>query len=475
MGSGGRVHSFALLAVWLAGCVDAQSYRCGATARCIRGGVTGTCEPEGFCSFPDPACPRGRWAPLSPRAGTCVGDGPGVDAALPDAALPDADLVDRLDVDAAPPVLDGGNASCYSRLTSRVTHSCIVRSDGSAFCWGRDGYNQLGGRPSLGPGVPLRGDPPTTARIIAGEVGAEHTALLDADGHMWCVGANFNGQCGDGTTTSHFGDYASPRTATPAAELTGITMIAAGRWHTCVLAGGQIYCTGANDEAQVGYATPVTEPNRTWSVNVAPVAVTGATALVAGQYHTCALVAAGAVTCWGDNDGLQLGRMPATDSLVPMQVAGITGATRLALGGEHSCALVGTEVWCWGNNDRGQLGDFTASRATPMRITSLPPVVSLAAGGQHTCAVSDAGKVLCWGDNTVSQLGQPAIAGDNRSRTPLEVPAIGDALEVSAGDDFTCVLRRAGVSCWGRNDSSQLGAASPGESALPIPVQLTCP
>ncbi|MNC93347.1 Regulator of chromosome condensation (RCC1) repeat protein [compost metagenome] len=85
--------------------------------------------------------------------------------------------------------------------------------------------------------------------------------------------------------------------------------------------------------------------------------------------------------------------------------------------------------------------------------------------------------MLCWGDNTTSQLAQPAIAGNNRSRTPLEVPAIGDAVEVSAGDDFTCVLRRAGVSCWGANGSSQLGAnpAGLGESAIPIPVPLTCP
>lgn len=47
----------------------------------------------------------------------------------------------------------------------------------------------------------------------------------------------------------------------------------------------------------------------------------GVSAIAAGEYHTCALVEAGAM-CWGDNDDGQLGTGNYTDGFTPDVVVG---------------------------------------------------------------------------------------------------------------------------------------------------------
>jgi hypothetical protein len=80
--------------VALAACsAPKDAFDCTNNASCRNGGVTGTCESTGFCSFPDPSCPMGS------RYGSAAGDlsnqcvGAGSDGGLGDGndnALPHA-------------------------------------------------------------------------------------------------------------------------------------------------------------------------------------------------------------------------------------------------------------------------------------------------------------------------------------------------------------------------------------------------
>ncbi len=70
----GRV--LALLALLAAGgCVKLDSYNCAQSSECQNGGLQGTCELGGVCSFPDPECPSGKkYADLAGElSGQCVG------------------------------------------------------------------------------------------------------------------------------------------------------------------------------------------------------------------------------------------------------------------------------------------------------------------------------------------------------------------------------------------------------------------
>jgi alpha-tubulin suppressor-like RCC1 family protein len=103
--------------------------------------------------------------------------------------------------------------------------------------------------------------------------------------------------------------------------------------------------------------------------------------LAAGVSHTCALLASGAVRCFGLNNLGQVGPSPGTpdeEVRAPAPVSGFSGRV-VALGAgssaQHTCAILADgSVACWGHNHAGQLGDAPAAlergrfSATPVTV-----------------------------------------------------------------------------------------------------------
>ncbi len=67
---------------------DDAGFRCSDDDACVRDGSDGTCEPTGFCSFPDAACASGR------RYGERVGSGLARECVVPEGTTGDPDTTD---------------------------------------------------------------------------------------------------------------------------------------------------------------------------------------------------------------------------------------------------------------------------------------------------------------------------------------------------------------------------------------------
>ncbi len=187
-----------------------------------------------------------------------------------------------------------------------------------------------------------------------------------------------------------------------------------------------------------------------------------ATAVAAGQSHSCELVADG-VRCWGSNNYGQLGDDTTQQRHSPVQVSGLTtGVTALAAGGQDTCAIVDGGAECWGYDNFGQLGDgFTGEDSwVPAPVTGLASgVAAIAVGLGSACAVTSDGAAQCWGHDNVGQLGDGSTSDSN-----VPVPVTGLTSGVTAvglGSDalhaFACALVDGGVQCWGNDVYGQIG------------------
>jgi alpha-tubulin suppressor-like RCC1 family protein len=213
--------------------------------------------------------------------------------------------------------------------------------------------------------------------------------------------------------------------------------------------------------------------------------VTGAVAVTAGAYHSCALLGNGSADCWGYNNDGETGTSPSafnTLSISARQLdaatgAGVQGTT--AQGGYHTCAVLTTgSVSCWGFNGQRELGNGTNSGPQPVgtAVTAGPlgPASSVAAGGYHTCAIV-AGAVMCWGADESGQLGR-GVSGGGDALVPVVVSgAPPPALSVDAGAYHTCAVFSGApddVRCWGRNTEGQVGRNANNTATDPVTTPL---
>lgn len=331
------------------------------------------------------------------------------------------------------------------------SHACALSSSGGVECWG---YN---GRGALGDGTPTKRSVPVDVIGLSSGVSAVgpgylHSCALTTAGGVKCWGYNREGILGDGTTSSHL-------TPIAAAGLDGgVVALAASLSTNCVLTGtGGAKCWGPNFNGQVGDGTTT---SRLTAVDVLG-ATSGVAAIAAADFgHTCALTTGGAVSCWGDNGNGALGDGTTTSRSTPASVSGLTsGVASIAVGGGSSCAvLTSGGVKCWGSNAFGQLGDgSTSNRLTPVDVTGLSTdVTSVSLGLGHGCALTSAGAMKCWGRNSYGELGD----GTTIDRaTPVDVVGLAsDVTSISAGGAHTCALSvTGGVQCWGYNFYGQLG------------------
>jgi len=251
-------------------------------------------------------------------------------------------------------------------------------------------------------------------------------------------------------------------------------------------------------------------------------------ALASGGLTTCVLKTGGKVYCWGDNSYAQLGNgfgnyqigkgignfwsdtaypVLLDSSLMEGDITPLSGAIAITVGNQHACALLyDGRVMCWGSNAHGQLGDgliggapgqagalfvvglggpgsiagLTSPRAVqnPLRQTIFATAIS--AGATHTCALLNTKQIVCWGDNSYGQAGQPNLQGVPQALAiptlvSLNVPSMPYvdgtlATGVASGVFSTCILtnRWGGLPmCWGNDWMGALGRSETFQTEVP--------
>ena len=359
----------------------------------------------------------------------------------------------------------------WTSASAGKRHTCAIRSDGAAYCWGANQAGQLGSPGTWAAPAAVGGGLGWKA-IAAGE---GFTCGIAKDGKTYCWG------------DVEAGMYRRPDPK-PVGNDPGFRVLSAGSNHVCgISATGESYCWGSNFRGQLGVG-PI--GNTLLGNSQDPVRVAGSEqfgTIAAGEEHTCALSTAGDAYCWGSR-----GSNERED--VPRKAAQAVSVQSLVVGGtatrSHACGAVGADVFCWGFNRSGQLGAGFVSDNSAVGYTSAAVRVQrpagivlsgLTAGGGpwydgltgHTCGVSAEGTGYCWGDNRFGQLGD----GSTTSRAvPTPVPGGLRFASLQAGGNHTCGITRDGdLYCWGANFVGQLGNGTSGQwafSASPIRVAI---
>lgn len=251
------------------------------------------------------------------------------------------------------------------------SYSCALLSGGGVRCWGYNVHGELGNGSNTPSSVPVTVQGISSATALAS--GGAHSCAVLADGRVQCWGLNERGQLGNGSTVDS-------RVPVTVAGINDATAIATGAAFSCALLGsGGVKCWGHGGNAELGDGSEWPYPNS--SVPVSVVGLDAAVAITAGNFHACAVAASGAVQCWGYNNYGQLGNgsMTASASITPVRASGIAAPVAVAAGAWHTCALLADGAMrCWGLNRDGQLGNrrttgYTATR-WPVNVVGTPGV-----------------------------------------------------------------------------------------------------
>ena len=338
-------------------------------------GASGACDIDTQWCDPDAGCQLQSGVAASCADGIQNGDEEGVDC--------------------------GPSCSESCRFRAFYVHdsgNCMAYRDGRTVCWGENDKSQLAAQIN---------DHLLSPELLTFMNGAEDLAW-QGDNTEFCGLFAGSVLCGE-----------QPGLASPGPQ-SGVTAIAGGSFHSCLLADGDVYCWGTNDHGQVGIdngGATVPSPTRVEGLLVGKTV----TDLDLGTSSSCA-VADASVYCWGSDESGRLGDGEPSGfgvtSFVPVAVAGdITGKSvdQVSAGARRTCARSGGEVYCWG------------SRAGPasVRQNQVPSVITISTGAWHNCAINTEQEVLCWGHNDEGQLsiGSEVDVGNAVVTVPLPAPA----------------------------------------------------
>ena len=381
-------------------------------------------EPTGTpTSAPEAPLAEATPVPLSPRPRQISVEGPNIQPPAP------------------PTGVEYHTAKDLVSMVSGLSHSCGLRADGTAVCWGEDWYGQSSGpvgsftavslfyRYSCGArpqgGIECWGEwaPPQSEELA--ESTEVYTSLAAGDSHLCALKGHGEVEC---WTDGRGADDGLDRA--PAWEF---LMLDAGHSHTCgVRADGRAICWGG----EYGEGVPVLPSEQFASLSAD------------NEGYTCGVRNDGAVECWEYRDG-EFSQLPAPEG----------SFETISVEGERGCGIrTGGALLCW-----------SPLPAWALEGLGAPPqgrFTAISVGREFACASRDDGIVVCWGKTSGAM--PPGGYGINELGMVYAVSAVredGVPTYIAVADDNSCQWQEApqtyhGRFCWGNPDA---GRSEPGE------------
>lgn len=312
--------------------------------------------------------------------------------------------------------------------------SCVLRRDGTVWCWGRGGITDERGVP---------------AERVPGAEGASSLSLLY--GRACAAGPGKPVRCFPARL---------PLVEMATFEGLGDVTKAITGWYepgVALRSNGEVILFDSH--ARSGVSSPV-------SVTLA--GVRDAVDVAQSGRDVCVLRKSGAVACASLRDVFKK-TPPTAPKLV--EVKGLRDAVQLS-GEQEVCALrrSGATVCIADAPANGKAKPCPGYVTKGWRFRDLAGITRIAEAGLGGCAIDAQRRVYCW-----SQMGS-ALRGTGLAEPPagnLPVQGVSDAVDVSLSSSHACAVLATGrVVCWGSNDGDALGGGEAPASLLPIEVPL---
>lgn len=388
----------------------------------------------------------------------------------------------------------------FSQVVVGRSSTCAIAADGHAWCWGDNGYGQLGDgtKKDRLVAAPVSGQIAFTQIVLRGREDSRqigHFACgLAGDGAAHCWGNNDLGQLGDGTTTDRlvptrvaldapFADLGAGtatmcgitrdarlycwgavgvvalgiRTGTAAVPFMRqpteiplpqsrkpVRFIADGSGDPCVIADdGAAYCWTAREGRLV--VSAVTPPDQRFK-----------TVTLGGLTRKCGIADGDVLRCWMLESGrLELsleamsGRNPPADGST-YRIEDVLPGTQVTqlVRGDGMCALsTGGQAFC----ARGE--ELAGSK--PLLLQRRADTIALSLLLSPQCGLSTAGEYYCWSGN------QP----------PSRIAPGLTFTQLSSDGNNACGVSSGVIHCWGLNISGQLGDGTRKKREVPAPIK----
>lgn len=304
--------------------------------------------------------------------------------------------------------------------------------------------------------------------------GVDHTCALKYDGSAWCWGGDNDGQLGLGPAAGQAWVRYPTRVI-----YNGWRLIQTGEYATCgIRTDRTLWCWGKTDVDQTLNGTPMAGPGHDPTMPTRMGTRSDWADVTVGGYGSCGVSTGFEGLCWGFG---WAGPSGSGDTWDPYPVVW-TNWLRIDVGWGNSAQGCGIrtdhELWCFKGNTTGYdkypvVRDASAwasydggtsqacglhtdhtlwcfnSYDTPAVRIGTRTWRSVTAGDGFACGIQTDGSVWCWGSNLADVLGSTS-ADVPSSADPIRIGTATDWSMVDAGDAYACGTRTNGTLwCWG--------------------------